>query len=132
MRSSNEKIIKDTGYLLGGSLVGRFFSGIAGIITARVLGPNDYGLLKIINYIPSLAKYGSFGFGSVAKRKFRISEDLNLEKMKKKNKKCFLFIRYNMVGFHLITNIFLFIFTSASRNKNWIMDSFNFISSEGY
>ena len=68
MRSSSEKILKDTGYLLGSSVVARIISGAAGIVTARVLGPADYGLLRIINYIPSLAKFGSFGFGAVAKR----------------------------------------------------------------
>jgi len=68
MRSSSEKILKDTGYLLGSSTIARIISGVAGIVTARILGPSDYGLLKIINYIPSLAKYGSFGFGAVVKR----------------------------------------------------------------
>ena len=71
MRSSNEKIVKDTVYLLSSSLIGRIFSGIAGIITARVLGPEDFGLLKIINYIPSVAKYGSFGLCSYTKS-FRV------------------------------------------------------------
>ena len=68
MESAYKKIIKDTSYLLSSSLLSRFFSGIAGIITARVLGPEDFGLLKIINYVPSLAKFGSFGFSDVAKR----------------------------------------------------------------
>lgn len=68
MKNTYEKIIKDTAHLLGSALVGRVFSSIAGIVTARVLGPSDYGLLRIINYVPSLEKFGGFGFGSVAKR----------------------------------------------------------------
>ena len=84
MRSSNEKIVKDTVYLLSSSLIGRIFSGIAGIITARVLGPEDFGLLKIINYIPSLAKYGSFGFSDVAKREIPHIRGLKQSKEKEK------------------------------------------------
>ena len=68
MKLSQVKIIQDTSYLLGSSIVSRFSTGLAGIVSARILGPSDYGLLKIINYIPSLIKYGSFGFGSVTKR----------------------------------------------------------------
>jgi len=68
MKPSSDKILQDTGYLFSSSIASRIISAIAGIVTARVLGPADYGLLKIINFIPSLAKFGSFGFGSVARR----------------------------------------------------------------
>ena len=65
---SSRKIIQDTRYLFSSSIIAKALNAIAGILTARVLGPADYGLLKIINYIPSLAKFGSIGFTSVALR----------------------------------------------------------------
>ena len=64
----NKKNIKDTFALFSSSLVSRLFGLIAGVITARVLGPSDFGLLKIINHVPSLAKFGAIGLSGVVKR----------------------------------------------------------------
>ena len=88
MSGASQKIIKDTTYLLGSTIGGRIFGSIAGIVTARFLGPSDFGLLKIINFIPTLSKYGGFGFASVAKREiphYRLKKETD-SKLEKKIK----------------------------------------------
>ena len=41
---------------------------IQGFVVARFLGPTQYGILKLLDMIPQLAKYGDLGFISVARR----------------------------------------------------------------
>ncbi len=69
-QSSNlaSKIALDTGSLLTGSLWSRALGMVVGFVTARILGPADYGVMKVVGFVPSLAKYGSFGFDTVAQR----------------------------------------------------------------
>jgi len=38
------------------------------MVTAKVLGPADYGLLKILQLVPTLQKFGDIGLGGVAER----------------------------------------------------------------
>ncbi len=61
-------IALDTGSLLASSLWSRVLGMVVNIVTARVLGPADFGVLKLIGFVPKLAKFGSFGFGGVAQR----------------------------------------------------------------
>lgn len=63
-----KKIVRDTASLITGSVWSRIMGIVAGFVVARVLGPTDFGILKIIDFVPSLAKFGSFGFDSVAQR----------------------------------------------------------------
>lgn len=63
-----KKIATNTAYLFSSSIINRILSTITGLVTAKVLGPNDFGLLRLINYIPSLSKFGSLGLSAVAKR----------------------------------------------------------------
>ena len=41
---------------------------LQGFVVARFLGPAQYGLLKLLDMIPQLAKYGDLGFISVVRR----------------------------------------------------------------
>ena len=41
---------------------------VQGFVVARFLGPAQYGILKLLDMIPQLAKYGDLGFISVARR----------------------------------------------------------------
>lgn len=66
--SLGQKIARDTGSLLTSSLWSRGVGVVVGLVTARVLGPADFGILKLISFVPSLAKFGSFGFDGVAQR----------------------------------------------------------------
>ena len=66
--STRQKIAKDTLFLIGRSVAVRGLSLPVSLLTARVLGPETFGLLGIINQVPGLAKFGSLGFGSVAFR----------------------------------------------------------------
>lgn len=63
--TGKRKIAVDGIKLLSSSLITKIISGGVGILIAKVLGPADFGLLRIINFVPSLAKYADIGFGSV-------------------------------------------------------------------
>lgn len=63
-----EKILKDTLYLTSRSVFIRALHFPVALVTAHVLGPEIFGLLQVINHIPSLAKFGNLGYGSVALR----------------------------------------------------------------
>jgi O-antigen/teichoic acid export membrane protein len=63
-----KKIAVDSSRLLGSSMANRVLGMFAGFVSASILGPNDYGLLKIINLIPTLVTSGSFDFDIVAQR----------------------------------------------------------------
>ncbi|MAG85799.1 MAG: hypothetical protein CMB97_00060 [Flavobacteriaceae bacterium] len=63
--TSKRKIAADGMKLLSSSVITKIIGGGVGILVAKVLGPADFGLLKIINFVPSLAKYANIGFGGV-------------------------------------------------------------------
>jgi len=66
--TSKRKIAADGIKLLSSSVITKIIGGGVGILVAKVLGPADFGLLKIINFVPSLAKYANIGFGGVYSR----------------------------------------------------------------
>lgn len=68
MGSLQHKLVRDVSALIFRSVFIRIIRIPVALITARVLGPAAYGLLQIINHIPSLTKYGSLGYDSVAFR----------------------------------------------------------------
>ena len=63
-----QRIVRDAGLLVGRSLFGRAIGYPVALVTARVLGPEVFGLLQLVNFIPGLAKYGGLGYGAVAVR----------------------------------------------------------------
>ena len=63
-----EKVATDTLFLMGRSIVVRIIAFPVSLVTARVLGPEIFGLLGIINQVPSLAKFGSLSYSAVAVR----------------------------------------------------------------
>tara|TARA_X000000368_G_C23033314_1_gene713542 strand:- start:195 stop:1637 length:1443 start_codon:yes stop_codon:yes gene_type:complete len=82
-----KKVANDTFYLLTSSLFGRFFGAIIGLLTAKVLGPSDFGILKIINFLPKLSKFGSLGLADVVKREIPHLRSQNINpKLEKKIK----------------------------------------------
>lgn len=77
------KIATDTVALFGRNIVMRILSYSTAFLTARVLGPEMFGLLGIINQVPSLAKFGSFGYDGVAVREIsHISQTTQTERIK--------------------------------------------------
>jgi O-antigen/teichoic acid export membrane protein len=65
---SSRKIVLD-GMHLGGARVFTLLLSIGTTyITARVLGPRDFGLLAAFNLVPQLATYGSLGWDSASTR----------------------------------------------------------------
>ncbi|MBF0156149.1 MAG: oligosaccharide flippase family protein [Magnetococcales bacterium] len=68
LASLERKLVADTLYLLGRTAVLRVLQIPVLLVTARVLGPEGLGLLRIIDVIPSLAKYGKISFTSVTVR----------------------------------------------------------------
>lgn len=78
------KIAKDTVFLIISSVIGRILGVVTGLLTAKVLGPTGFGYLKIINFIPSLTKFGSLGLLAVAQREIPHIRGQNLGKAKEK------------------------------------------------
>ena len=68
MKHLTQKIINDTKLLVARDLFSKIIQVPVTIVTARVLGTEDFGLLKMINFIPSLTKFGGLGLGSVVVR----------------------------------------------------------------
>ncbi len=63
-----QRVVRDAGLLVSRSIFGRAIGYPVALVTARVLGPEVFGLLQLINFIPGLAKYGGLGYGAVAVR----------------------------------------------------------------
>ena len=64
----NKKVVKDFTAIAGSNIILRPIQLIKGITVAKYLGPADYGLLKAIELIQMLNKYGSLGFNTAATR----------------------------------------------------------------
>lgn len=62
------KVVKDFTAVAGTNLALRPIQLIKGFVVAKYLGPADYGLLKSIELIQMLNKYGSLGFNTTAAR----------------------------------------------------------------
>ena len=63
-----KKVVKDFAAIAGANLALRPIQLLKGFIVAKYLGPADYGLLKTIELIQLLNKYGSLGFNTTAAR----------------------------------------------------------------
>lgn len=66
--SERRKLLQDSKALFLASLVERGLGAWVGIIVAKVLGPADFGILKVISHVPTLIKYGAVGFSALGKR----------------------------------------------------------------
>ena len=64
----NKKVVKDFTSIVGANILLRPIQLIKGIVVAKFLGPADYGLLKTVELIQMLNKYGSLGFNTALTR----------------------------------------------------------------
>jgi O-antigen/teichoic acid export membrane protein len=62
------KLIKESFALLNSNLVTNILIIIRGFVVARFLGPTQYGIIKFLEMIPQVSKYGDLGFTTVALR----------------------------------------------------------------
>lgn len=63
-----KKVVKDFIAISGSNILLRPIQLVKGIVVAKYLGPADYGLLKSIELIQMLNKYGSLGFNTALTR----------------------------------------------------------------
>ena len=63
-----KKVVKDYLSVTGANVLLQPLNIIKGFVVAGVLGPENYGILKSIEIIPMLSKFGSLGFKAVANR----------------------------------------------------------------
>ena len=76
MADLKKKIIKDTQLLAMRDFLRRALQIPVTIVSANVLGAENFGLLKILNFVPSLGKFGNIGLGSVMVREVsKIKQD---------------------------------------------------------
>jgi O-antigen/teichoic acid export membrane protein len=59
-----QRVVRDAVLLVSRSLFGRAIGYPVALVTARALGPEVFGLLQLVNFIPGFAKYGGLGSGS--------------------------------------------------------------------
>jgi O-antigen/teichoic acid export membrane protein len=69
------KIIHDTVLLFARSLLQQIIQVPVFILTAKVLGPEGLGLLRLLGIVPMLSKYGSIDFASVILREVAENTD---------------------------------------------------------
>ncbi|MFA5010589.1 MAG: oligosaccharide flippase family protein [Ignavibacteria bacterium] len=63
-----KKIVKDYSALVGSNFALKPIQFIKGLLVAKFLGPSDYGILKSVELIQMLDKFGSLGFNTTAAR----------------------------------------------------------------
>jgi O-antigen/teichoic acid export membrane protein len=68
MKSLREKILSDSLLLLGRTILLRLIQIPVFIFVAKTVGPTNFGLLKLFELIPGLAKYGNIDYSSVLVR----------------------------------------------------------------
>ena len=64
----NKKVIKDYLAVSGSNIALQPIALLKSFFVAKYLGPSDYGLLKSIDLIRMLNKYGNLGFRQTANR----------------------------------------------------------------
>ena len=65
------RIIRNAGWLIGGRLVNKVLSFLVGILTARYLGPDNYGIIGYVTaYITFFASVCNLGINSVLVKDF--------------------------------------------------------------
>ena len=67
----NNKVVKNAGWIVGGRLVNKVLAFLVGILTARYLGPSNYGLINYAAaYITFFASVCTLGINSVIIKDF--------------------------------------------------------------
>lgn len=70
-RILNNKTVKNAGWIIGGRLTNKVLSFLVGILTARYLGPGDFGLINYAAaYITFFASLSNLGISSVIIKNF--------------------------------------------------------------
>lgn len=64
----NKTVVKNFFFVAGTSFILQPITVIKGFVVANVLGPADYGILKTVELVQMLNKFGNLGFKSVANR----------------------------------------------------------------
>lgn len=121
--SRSNDILVSTGSLLAGSTWSRLLGIGVGFVTARVLGPADFGVLQIVNFVPSLAKFGSFGFDTVAQREILHLRGADGDTVREQQIKNTAFSADIIWAFLLMIGIFIFSLTEERleiRYALWI------------
>jgi len=63
-----KKSAKDLSVIFSATFANQVIGIVRGFFVAKFLGPRDFGILKAIQLITMLSKYGNFGFNAVAVR----------------------------------------------------------------
>ena len=65
------KTVKNAGWIVGGRLVDKVLAFVVGILTARYLGPGNYGLIGYVTaYVTFFASLCNLGINSVIIKNF--------------------------------------------------------------
>ena len=68
---SKNKVVKNAGWIIGGRLVNKLLAFLVGILTARYLGPSNYGLIHYAAaYISFFASICTLGINSIIVKNF--------------------------------------------------------------
>ena len=68
---SKNKVVKNAGWIIGGRLVNKLLAFLVGILTARYLGPSNYGLINYAAaYISFFASICTLGINSIIVKNF--------------------------------------------------------------
>ena len=62
------KSVKDISWMIGANILIKPFQVVKSFVVARYLGPEDYGILKSVELIQMLNKFGDLGFNSTVIR----------------------------------------------------------------
>ena len=68
---SKNKVVKNAGWIIGGRLVNKLLAFLVGLLTARYLGPSNYGLINYAAaYISFFASICTLGINSIIVKNF--------------------------------------------------------------
>lgn len=68
---SKNKVVKNAGWIIGGRLVNKLLAFLVGILTARYLGPSNYGLINYAAaYVSFFASICTLGINSIIVKNF--------------------------------------------------------------
>lgn len=126
----HKKVVKDFLAVVGSNLAIKPILFLKGFIVAKYLGPGDYGILKTVELIQLLNKYGSLGFNMTAARE--VGNAIGAKNKKIDN------IRNTAFSSEIILSIFLFIigissslfFSSSKISILIILASFGLLASK--
>ena len=67
----NNKTVRNAGWIVGGRLINKLLSFVVGVLTARFLGPGNYGLIGYVGaYVTFFASLCNLGINSVIIKDF--------------------------------------------------------------